>query len=342
LKDNIMEAEAAQTDGAQLPAGVVQQATESISEHPETEKSEPSTNGRDDASTPYQGRVDLSSLPDDIRVPVENRIAHLTRTMGNQQRKFDGEINKWMELAKEQSEAINELRGGMTQVVDHLQDRGLREAEIKAQQDLKAAYESGDSQALVDANDKLAEIKARKIAADVQKKSTKQEPKPKQEERVPASGHEMASSAFNAGEITDGDLRAVEAWIAETDESGGNMRSWATSKNPNNPTADPVYRRALMEMAAVFDEASPWAHRPIDEKLAEIDRRMGVVKRSGGQTVMGGSLTSGKKSTKLSLSQDAMNLAIRTKFGGPKAKTDADHVEAYRVYREQLNKKGAR
>ncbi len=85
-----------------------------------------------------------------------------------------------------------------------------------------------------------------------------------------------------------------------------------------------------------------YAHLTIDQKLAEVDKRMGVSKPAARQNVLAGNLTSARKSPKVSLSPKQEQIAIRTKFGGPKAKSDAEHLEAYRKQIEATKRNGAR
>jgi hypothetical protein len=317
----------AQTDGAQLPEGALPQATETI---PEGEQQE-----QPKAKASYAERVDLSGLPEEIRNPVEARFAHMSSLMRKQETKYSGEISQWRELAAEQAKAIEELRSGVGMVVDHLQDGSLKDAESKIRHDMKIAHEAGDTEGFIAANERLAEIKAKKIALENQKKATKAEPKQEtKSQRVSAT--ELSEGAFGDGEITEQDKTALNAWIGETDEYGVPTRPWLTG----DAERDPSVRRALIEAYAVFDPSSPWANKSIMEKLGEIDRRMGVTKRSGGQQVMGGQLTMPRKSAKLTLNANQERLAVRTKFGGPKAKSDAEHIEAYRKQLETV--KGSR
>lgn len=336
----------AATDGQQL-AGMLSVAKESERASDDNESVGSDAPTQETAprkpSSSYQGRVDLSGLPDDIREPIEGRFAHMSQLMRKNETKYSTELNQWRELAAEQSKAIEELRGGMGAVVDHIQGKSFADREAQIRRDLRDAHASGDTEAFVRANEELADLKIKKAEADRKKAERPEKPLAKEERAShPKSGDEIASDAFSSGDITEEDLHAINMWVGERDESGQTLRSWAFTRNPDNPTADPVYRRALYEMAAVFDEGSSFANRSIGEKLAEIDRRMGV-SRQATQSVMGGSLTSPRKTAKLTLSPEAEKLAVRTKFGGPKAKTNADHIEAYRKQLEKVRaEKGAR
>ena len=94
----------------------------------------------------------------------------------------------------------------------------------------------------------------------------------------------------------------------------------------------------LMETKAVL--SSPlYANKSIAEKMAEVDRRMGVQKPQAKQGVLGGGLTGQRKTSKLTLSPEAQKIALKTKFAGA-GKTDAEHLEAYRKQIE--SSKGAK
>lgn len=291
----------------------------------------------------YQGPVDLSGLPEDVRAPIEARFAHLSRLMKKNELKSTSELSEWRKVAAEQSKIIEELQSGVGQVVDHLQDKSLNDAEAKIEERLAAAHEAGDTKAFIAAQKDLAKLEAKKLLLDEKKKAAPvKEVKQEQKPQNYRSASEMADAATADGELGSEDATAVSAWQDEKDTNGNLLRPWAHTKNPDNPTNDPLYRRALIESAAVFDESSPWANKTITEKLAEVDRRMGLQRSSATQTVLGGSLTSARKGTKIALTSNQEQIAIKTKFAGPKA-TDAQHLEAYRKQVERHNStKGTR
>lgn len=325
---------------AKVPAGsthtIEHPAKETKVENKTETKPETKTNGT------YAPPVDLSGLPDEIRTPIEARLAHMSRLMKKNEMKYDSRIHERDALLEEQSRIITELQTGMGAVVDHLQDKSLDSAEASIMQRLEAAHESGDTKAFLAAQKDLAKLEAKKVSLE-EKKSA---PKPKEAKpnghAIPKSAREVASEAVTDGEMDSTDAMEIGAWQDEKDDNGNLLRPWAHSKNPDNPTNDPYYRRALIESAAVFDEASPWANKPTAEKLAEVDRRMGLTRSAPSQTVMGGNLTSARKGAKVSLTSNQEQIAIRTKFGGPKA-TPAQHLDAYRKQVERYKStKGTR
>lgn len=294
----------------------------------------PATEGKPAGYSP----VDLSALPDDLRKPVEERLNYMYKQIKTNQKV----LGEYKGIAKTQSEKINELMNGMGQVVDHLHTRSIAEEEANTRLALKQAHESGDSDAFLAANEKLADIKAQKAAI---KNQPKQQPQQKQNQNQNyRSAAEIADDAVADGDMDPVMATAVKTWQGETDERGAPLRPWAQSRTPDDPLKDPLYRRAYLESAVVFDEDGQFAHLTTEQKLAEVDRRMGVARNTGGQTVMGGGqLTNGRKSVKISITPKQQEIATRLKFGGPKAKSDADHIEAYRKQIEIVNaKRGAK
>jgi hypothetical protein len=78
----------------------------------------------------------------------------------------------------------------------------------------------------------------------------------------------------------------------------------------------------------------------MEQKMAEVDRRMGVKKSASRQTVMGGGLTGNRKTNKLTLSPKQQEIALKT---GSRDKSDAEKIDWYRKQLEKVNqRKGAR
>jgi hypothetical protein len=253
--------------------------------------------------------VSLEGLPDEIRKPIEQRFGYF---MG-QIRENKKTLNEYRSLTREQSEKLEEVMSGMGQVVDHLEGKSLAEAETLARQQMKAAHESGDTDGYITANERLTEIKAKKLYISEQQKN---QPKTKKE------------PVQTVQDLPDTpEARAVGAWQDEPADHGGPLRPWAFDSHPD-------FERAQIEAAAVFHPKSSFANKTVTEKLAEVDRRMGLT-RGSSQSVMGGSLTSQRKTQKLTLSPKQNEIATRTKFAGP-GKSDAEHIEAYRKQLEKV------
>lgn len=304
-------------------------------EQPQQAAQEPKQEGK------YTARVDLSAIEDEnIRNAIEGRFAHMSSLMKKQGQKHDRELDKWKRLAEDQARAMEELQGGMGAVVNHIQTQTFATTEQQLRAQLRQARDTGDTDAEMEILDRLAEVKVQKLAAP------KLQPK-KTETREQAfagyrSGNEIAEEAAADGDLSPEELTVAKAWTEERGANGVLIRPWVKSANPDNPLSDPLFRRAQIEMAAVFEETSPYAHLPFEQKLAELDRRMGVQRQPNGQTVMSGNLTPRVKSSKVQLTDTQKRIAVRTKFAGP-GKSNDDHYAAYRAQIERVNaNKGAR
>lgn len=285
--------------------------------------------------------VDLSGLPEELAKPISDRLDYLYRQVKDGQREkksVSREINELRGIAQQQYEIINELQNGVGAVVSHWTQTAFANTEAQLQQKMQQALEAGDTAGFFDAQNKLLDIKVQqKLQPQAQQQK---QPQAQPQMAVPYnSGRAVADDALADGELTQEDYTAVNAWINERDQSGTAVRPWAVSRTPDNPTNDPVYRRALIEMAAVFDEASPYANLSMEQKLSELDKRMGVQRSQPEQAVLGGNLTTHKKSATLRLTPKQQEIAIRTKFAGP-GKSEADHIAAYRKQIEQTKRGG--
>jgi hypothetical protein len=285
---------------------------------------------------PYQERVDLSALPEDIRNPIEARFKHLSGVMKRQTERSSREIQEWQRLAAEQAAALDEVRNSQYAVLNHLQDKTFAETETQLKSKMREALEAGDTQAYVDTQVKLNEVLLQKQNAKQQPKQeraknpTQQQAFAGQPHQLP-SGNELADSAFADSEISAEENAYAQAWISERDESGQPLRPWATGNDAKS-------QYALIEAVAVLNPNGPFARLPLQKKLEEIDRRLGVRKPSAAQPVLGANLTTQRKSARITLTPRQEQLALRTKFGGPQAKSNADHIEAYRKQLEQFKK----
>lgn len=281
------------------------------------------TNSKPDGYEP----VDLSDLPPEKQKEIENRVNYLYRQVKDNSRT----VHEYRSLAQQQAQAIDDLMNGMGKVVDHLETRTVDENIAILQQKMNDAFEAGDNKAYIDVQSQLLDLKAQKIAA--QNKPKVQPQKHQQTNRNPTP-NEIANNALLDGEISDQDIQILDGWQSEI-QNGSSVRPWAQESHP-------LYPQAYNEMLLVFTNPV-FQNLGFDQKLSEIDRRMGVQPRANGQTVMGGRLTSAPKRQKITLSPAAERIAVKTKFGGPKAKSDAEHIEAYRKQIEQVRSaKGAR
>jgi hypothetical protein len=223
------------------------------------------------------------------------------------------------------AQKIDELVGGLGTVVNHIQDKTFADTEASLSAQMKQAFEAGDTAGYLSAQEKLIDIKAEKKFGNLNKKEA-----PK----------EQAQQNQNQGDrLSPEDSAVIESWQAETDDSGMPLRPWAINRGSEG-RPDTQYLAALAEANAVMNSPR-FANLSMADKMAEVDRRMGV-RPTARQNVMGGGLTNGRKSAKISLSPEAERLAVRMKFGGPNAKSDADHITAYIKAKETSSQKGTR
>jgi hypothetical protein len=265
----------------------------------------------DEAKPTGYDPVDLSTLPDEIRKPLEDRINYLYR----QTKTNEKAVREYRSVTADQSKLIDELRQNVGQVVHHIQTEQTSEKEAQLQAEMEKAFSEGDIKAFTKAQTALVSFHAKQNA-------------PKQEVRQnlgqPAqNARQVAQEAVQDGEISHQDAQYMEAWAAETDERGQSIRPWTVNPDPNFP--DPDFVKAAM-LADQFYQKNPGA--TIQQVTSFVDQKMGV-KRNAAQTVMGGNLTTPRKSARVNITPKQQEIAVRTKFGGP-GKSDAEHIEAYR------------
>lgn len=256
----------------------------------------------------------------------------IDRLYGNMKR-YEGDAKDLRQINQQLISTIEQLHTGQQEIVSHIQGSDFQEAESRFASDREAAWNKGDLKAFNDANDKLHEIKTKRLLAQQQPKKTTQQ-QPQQRDN---SGERIVNRAIDQGEINPVDANIARSWMSETDATGNLKRPWTQGNDPRN------YAAAL-EGQAVFNSPT-WADKPIADKLREVDRRMGLQtqQQTTGQNVLGaGNLTRGKQTNNIKLSPEIEKLAVKTKFGGPKAKSDQDHIEAWKSAVLKSQSKGAK
>lgn len=304
----------------------VEQTTESQNDSQEVQTQETEPSQAPQERTPGYNQIDFKTASPE---EVEKRFNRLYGQVKSNQRT----LSEYQSIAQQQSQLISDLQSGVGMVANHLQTTAFKDSEERANAKFAAAMESGDVKAITAANNELAEIKARQMAAEQLKqqlpKQTQQQPR----EQVKSynNAREVSSDALAEGDISPQEKEVLDAWSGETTDSGSTIRPWITNStgDPNDP--DPDYVKAWVVANKVFANQN----LNFNQKLAEIDRQMGVSKSQGGQTVLAGKFTNKSKTSKITLSPEIERVAVRNKFGGPKAKTDAEHIQAYR---EQMQK----
>lgn len=235
-------------------------------------------------------------------------------------KKQDRELNDWRQVARDQAAVIDELRQATGQVVNHLTQKNYADVETQLEQQISDSFQSGDTKAFLAAQNKLIDLKAaQKVQQFAPRPQVQQQNRPQ---------YNSTSQIAAQSDLPYEDKNAVDAWQSERDERGGALRPWAINSGTESDP-DPDYIKAILVAKGIFTNPD-LNHLTMTQKLAEVDKRMGVKKTSGGQNVMGGGLTSKPRGGRITLSPQVEKMAIRTKFGGPKAKSDAEHIEAYR------------
>jgi hypothetical protein len=244
------------------------------------------------------------------------------------------DYRKMMDLAKKQSEVIEDLQNGMYAVAGHLQQEKFADTEATLKSQYRIAVETGDIDAQVNINDKLLELKAQKlIAPKAQSKQQQTQSNPQQQYN---SANELAA------DLDPQEQAITNAWQNEKDESGQSLRPWAVNSTGDLNDPDPDFIKAITVANKVFTQEN-FAHLTYQQKLQEIDKRMGIKKSIQQSNVMGGHLTGQRKNSKVTITAKQSEIAVRTKFGGPKAKSDAEHIEAFRKQIEKVQStKGTR
>jgi len=194
---------------------------------------------------------------------------------------------------------------------------------------MKEAFESGDTDRFINEQARLNELQLKK-----EKVSKKEKPPEKTETQKQAhagynDAYALAVESVSEHEITPEQAHYVDAWQNEKDEQGNLKRPWAFNQEGGIPKQGSPMDIAMRELASIMTSPS-YEMQPFERQLAELDRRMGLKQSANSQPVMGGNLTRPQKTNTIRLSPDIEKVAIKMKFGGPKAKSDAEHIEAYR------------
>lgn len=247
------------------------------------------------------------------------------------------QYREMMDLAKQQSKVIEELQSGIYAVAGHLQQEKFADTEAQLNSQYRTAIETGDVESQITAMNRLVELKAQKMNAP------KVQPQKPQIQQSQQQAQQYNSAEDLAAELDPQEQQITSAWQNEKDESGQSLRPWAVNSTGDLNDPDPDYIKAVTIAQRVFTQPQ-YANLTYQQKLQEIDKRMGTKKSAPQQNVMTGHLTGQRKNSKVTMTAKQSEIAVRTKFGGPKAKTDAEHIEAFRkqIEKVQSTPKGAR
>lgn len=301
-----------QSTQSTTPDAVVSQpandATTETQPAAEVQSQETTSTETEQPNTGYEGKNFVDFSPEQLK-----RVNALTKKASTAEQR----AAQAMEVLKQQSDLINELRNGQSQIVNHLQTTNYAEAESQLKSQRKAAYDRGDLDAVDMANDRLADIKIARKTAEIQARAN-----PPRQPQQPNFAPDPVEAAVQQGSMTRSDADAYQAWVSETDQYGNLVRPWTSERDVRNGAA-------AAEGKAVFTNPT-YQNKPFAERLKEIDKRMGIANKQSQQGVLpAGNLTGNSKTSNIKLSAQAESLAVRTKFAGP-GKSNADHIEAYR------------
>lgn len=267
---------------------------------------------------------------DTVEIPAEIK-PRFDRIYGNMKR-YENELKESKEINRQLLSTVDQLQVNQGKIVDHIKGKDFESAESQLMQQRKEALAKGDLDTFEELSDKLTDIK-------LEKKLSKNTPKVQQQQPqqpVHSSQETMVETLVNKGIFTQDDAHIYRSWVSESDESGMAKRDWLNPKHPLNIAA-------AREGQAVFTNPA-FVDKPVSDKLKEIDRRMGLMQPNTTQqnVLPSGNLTKPGAKSKVQLSPYQEKVAVMTKFGGSKAKTEADHIEAYRQAVIKSQAKGAK
>lgn len=253
---------------------------------------------------------------------VEARFKRMYGQVKAQDRKIAERDN----LLREQAEAIERLTKATGQVVEHIQAKDSESLEKTLEAEADSAFEKGDAAGYKKAVTKLAKAQAERTVKEIMGKQ--QPAKQAAVIQQPRNASEIAQRAHSDGGLDNHGVSIVNAWQSEKDESGNLLRPWAFD-------GDESYVDAIAEANAIFTSRR-YAGHTMEQKLAEVDKRMGFVRRESQQNVMGSNLTSNRKTNNIKISPD-MEKVMKRLGPGAKAKKGEDPLQWYRQQVAKVN-----
>jgi len=231
---------------------------------------------------------------------VRRRIQHLQKGYHEEKRKAEQALMEREEAIKAAQTIVEEnkklkgsLNQGQTALLEQAKKTVASEME-DARRKYKEAYESGDSEALVNAQENLTSVKIKLDRVNNFK------PTPLQEDRVDVKIPQVPSNAYDAKAE---DWRKQNKWFGPDDE----MTSFALGlhnklvKGGVDPTSDEYYEKINSRMRQVFPE-----NFESEESAAEPEK---VEKRTKSNVVAPATRSSTPK--KVTLTQTQVNIAKR-------------------------------
>ncbi len=185
---------------------------------------------------------------------------------------------------------LTQLTDTVSRLQAELAAEKSKDAVTSLRAQIKEARESGDEERVEKLRDQLVEVQAE---AAVQKRTQPKEA-PKQALEAPAMP-----------EISRSDTAAIKRWSVAADDNGKYLRPWTQEGHRDVDTA----AQHLVEVL----NSEEFEDHTIEEKLAEVDRRMGFKKaiptRKEGNAVLGADLTGSANKDKPSLTRDQAEVA---------------------------------
>lgn len=246
----------------------------------------------------------------------QKRFDRLYGQVKAQDRKF----TEALDVMRQQSEVIEQLKNGVGNVVNHINAQDANNSEHAAREEADAAFKRGDSRAYLSAMEKVAQLSAQKIV----QQTLRQQQQARQPQQQVNSAKDVANRAVQQGYLAPSDESAFEAWQEEKDASGNPVRPWAKRE-----TAGESFDSALMRSASVFSDPR-FRNSTIEQKLSEVDRIMGTQKQTPQQNVMGANLTSKTKTNNVKVSPEMEKVLNHLRPRGSKAKDSPDPIAWYR------------
>jgi len=139
------------------------------------------------------------------------------------------------------AEQNRKLQTALEGVVGGIKDKAVKDEVATLKREAKEALATGDTDAFMNVNERLLEIK--------------QEIKPKPEQQAPAQAA-----------VTPTEMQVLQSWQSQQDDDGQPIRPWARPGHPEFAATQDMVRRVIAEPG--MDDA------PIREVLREVDRRM--------------------------------------------------------------------
>lgn len=234
---------------------------------------------------------------EDYSEKVQKRIKHFSKGYHDERREKERAIREREELerfAKQLVEENNKLKGDVTKNQSALIEQAKKNAESEsyaAKQEYKTAYESGDPDAVLSAQEKLtaAKIKADRLANfKIPALQETQVPVPSKTESAPQTGHDPRAEEW----------KTQNPWFNVDDE----MTSLALGlhnkliKEGVSPQSDEYYERIDSRMRQVFPD-----------NFEDADQQTEVTPRRSANVVAPATRSTAPKKVKLSQTQIALS-----------------------------------